>query len=181
MDMDAEPLLDYLKPGPERLAKYNIGNMRLKAHFTTILPCNWKYGVEQFQEGYHVWATHVMDLNEVGNFATRPGGRRVGAMYSFEGDKPTTKETPPDADLIGAHTVPEQFGVHTNFSEPNAMVQTGLPPGVKLSHLKDEEISEPRAWIREAMKNMVSQNRLEQYELDYFDPTAGIILYRFYY
>ena len=70
-----------------------------------------------------------MDLNEVGNFATRPGGRRVGAMYSFEGGKPTTKETPPDADLIGAHTVPEQFGVHTNFSEPNAMVQTGLPPG----------------------------------------------------
>ena len=43
------------------------------------------------------------------------------------------------------------------------------PLGVKLSHLKDEEISEPRAWIREAMKNMVSQNRLEQYELDYFD------------
>ena len=169
MDMDAEPLLDYLKPGPERLAKYNIGTMRLKAHFTTILPCNWKYGVEQFQEGYHVWATHVMDLNEVGNFATRPGGRRVGAMYSFEGDKPTTKETPPDADLIGAHTVPEQFGVHTNFSEPNAMVQTGLPPGVKLSKLSDEEITEPRAWIREAMKNMVSQNRLEQYELDYFD------------
>ncbi|MDG2071241.1 MAG: aromatic ring-hydroxylating dioxygenase subunit alpha [Pseudomonadales bacterium] len=169
MDMDAEPLLDYLQPGPERLKKFNIGKMKLKAHFTTILPCNWKYGVEQFQEGYHVWATHVMDLNDVGNFATRPGGRRVGAMYAFEGAKPTVNEKAPDPDLIGAHTVTEQFDIHTNFTEPDPTVQTGLPPRVKLKDLVDEERPEPREWIKEAMRNMVSQNRLADYEMEYFE------------
>jgi phenylpropionate dioxygenase-like ring-hydroxylating dioxygenase large terminal subunit len=169
MDMDAEPLLDYLQPGPERLEKYNIGKMRLLSHYTTILPCNWKYGVEQFQEGYHVWATHVMDLNNVGNFATGPGGRRVGAMYDFEGAKPTTKERAPDPDLIGGHTIGEQFDVHTNFHEPDPSVQTGLPPRVQLKNLTDEVRSEPRSFIREAMEKMVIQSRMAQYELDYFE------------
>mgnify|MGYP002526554065 CR=1 FL=1 len=66
MDMDAEPLMDYLHPGPARLERYNIGKMRLLSHFTMILPCNWKYGVEQFQEGYHVWATHRSEERRVG-------------------------------------------------------------------------------------------------------------------
>ncbi len=180
MDMDAEPLLEYLEPGPEKLAKYKISEMRLKHHFTTILPTNWKYGVEQYQEGYHVWATHVMDLNDVGAFATLPGGRRAGAMFGEgkkgpgeagypEYGKPTIKETPPDPDAIGAVTVGEQFERHTNFWEPDKDIQTGVPKGVKLCDLKDEKITDPRTWVRTAMENMVMQGRLADYELDYFN------------
>ena len=78
MDLKAEPLLDYLNPAPKNLKPYNIGETRIQRHYTTILPCNWKYAIDQFQEGYHVWATHVMDLNNVGAVSTGPGGRRVG-------------------------------------------------------------------------------------------------------
>jgi phenylpropionate dioxygenase-like ring-hydroxylating dioxygenase large terminal subunit len=154
-DPNAGPLLDYLDPVPERLAKFEIGKMRILRHYTTILPCNWKYGVDQFQEGYHVWATHVMDMNEVGAVSTGPGGRRVGEMA----------KGPPPADIVGAMTTYSLHGRHTNFWEPDWELGTGLPKGVKLRDIA----ADPRAWIREAISTMVVQGRAAQYEVDYFD------------
>lgn len=154
-DLNAGPLLEYLAPVPERLAKFEIGKMRILRHFTTILPCNWKYGVDQFQEGYHVWATHVMDMNNVGAVSTGPGGRRVGEM----------QKGPPPADIVGAMTEYEQLGRHTNFWEPDWELGTGLPKLVKMRDLA----ADPRAWVHEAIATMVLQGRAEKYELDYFD------------
>lgn len=155
LDPNAGPLHEYLDPVPQRLAKFEIGKMRILRHCTTVLPCNWKYGVDQFQEGYHVWATHVMDMNEVGDVSTGPGGRRVGAMQSG----------PPPADIVGAMTVYEQFDRHTNFWEPDWELGAGLPKNVKLRDLGPD----PRAWVREAIATMIVQGRAAQYELDYFD------------
>ena len=167
MDLKAEPLLDYLNPAPKNLRPYNIGEMRIQRHYTTILPCNWKYAIDQFQEGYHVWATHVMDLNNVGAVSTGPGGRRVG-------EKKGGSYPPPDK--VGAMTVYEQFDLHTNFWEPHWQLTTGLPPGVKLGDLSDDDYPTPREWVRKAIEIMVIQNRAAQYELDYFDELKDLPL-----
>ena len=167
MDLEAEPLLDYLHPVPDNLKDYGVEEMRLSRHYSMILPCNWKYGIDQFQEGYHVWATHVMDLNNVGAVSTGPGGRRVG-------EKKGNKYPPPDK--IGAMTVYEQFDLHTNFWEPHWQLTTGLPPSVKLGELGDQDYPSPREWVRKAIETMVIQNRVAQYELDYFDGLSELPL-----
>lgn len=58
MDMNAEPLADYLGMAAEALTPYEYGKMRLRFYATFRLPCNWKVAPEAFEEGYHVAATH---------------------------------------------------------------------------------------------------------------------------
>ena len=101
-----------------------------------------------------------MDLNNVGAVSTGPGGRRVG-------EKRGNRYPPPDK--IGAMTVYEQFDLHTNFWEPHWQLTTGLPPGVKLKDLGDDDFPTPREWARKAIETMVVQNRVAQYELDHFN------------
>ena len=73
-------------------------------------------------------------------------------------------------------TVYEQFDVHTNFWEPHWQLTTGLPPGVRLGDLSDEDYRTPRDWVRKAIETMVIQNRVAQYELDRFDSMSELPL-----
>jgi len=78
MDPAAESLHEWLGPIPERLARFGLEKMRTVQHLSVIVDANWKMAIEQFNESYHAWATHIMDLNEGGAPATGPGGRQAG-------------------------------------------------------------------------------------------------------
>jgi len=58
MDLDAEPLLDWLDPLPAALGPFRPEDMRYAWHKRTILPANWKTAIDAFIEGYHTPATH---------------------------------------------------------------------------------------------------------------------------
>ncbi len=58
MDLDAEPLLDFLGPLPEHFAPYRFEDMKIIKDLETDWPCNWKVGHDAFIEVYHVHAVH---------------------------------------------------------------------------------------------------------------------------
>ena len=58
MDLDAEPLLDYLDPIPDVFAPFGWENMRYRWLKGVTLPCNWKTALDGFLEAYHVPGTH---------------------------------------------------------------------------------------------------------------------------
>lgn len=58
MDMDIEPLLDYLGVVPAHLAPYEFDEMVLVSDETIVWDCNWKTSVDIFSETYHVRGVH---------------------------------------------------------------------------------------------------------------------------
>jgi phenylpropionate dioxygenase-like ring-hydroxylating dioxygenase large terminal subunit len=75
LDGNAEPLEEYLYPLPERLALFNIEDMRYTWHKTVTLPCNWKTALEAFSESYHVPGTHPQLIRPL-EHSVRPASRR---------------------------------------------------------------------------------------------------------
>lgn len=53
-----EPLVDFLEPVASRLAPYGLEEYALVEDQTVDLPCNWKVGVDAFNEAYHLRAVH---------------------------------------------------------------------------------------------------------------------------
>lgn len=66
MDPDCVPLNEYLKPVQEAFAPFEPEKWRYKWYYSIKVPCNWKVGMEAFNEGYHVYTTHpqVRMLND---------------------------------------------------------------------------------------------------------------------
>ena len=62
MDLEGEPLLEFLDPLPKLLAPYHLDQMRFRAYRTTIIPANWKAVVDAFNESYHVQGLHSQIL-----------------------------------------------------------------------------------------------------------------------
>jgi nitrite reductase/ring-hydroxylating ferredoxin subunit len=58
MDPAAEPLADHLGEAARILAPFALEKMRYRWRKWLIMPCNWKIGLEAFNEGYHVGVTH---------------------------------------------------------------------------------------------------------------------------
>jgi phenylpropionate dioxygenase-like ring-hydroxylating dioxygenase large terminal subunit len=59
MDADAEPLIDFLGPLPEHLDPYDFArNYHLVEDLSMRWECNWKVGVDAFNEVYHVQGIH---------------------------------------------------------------------------------------------------------------------------
>ena len=83
MDLDAEPLRDFLHPVPAFLDPFEFHKWRFRWYKSVILPCNWKTALEGFNEAYHVAATHPQLLEEGGDdmTAARTYGRH--GMYYY--------------------------------------------------------------------------------------------------
>jgi phenylpropionate dioxygenase-like ring-hydroxylating dioxygenase large terminal subunit len=58
MDQEAPPLHEAIAPMPARVDRYLYERLRYNAWKTTVLPCNWKLGVDAFQESYHAFVSH---------------------------------------------------------------------------------------------------------------------------
>jgi phenylpropionate dioxygenase-like ring-hydroxylating dioxygenase large terminal subunit len=62
---DPEPLAEFLGPVAARLAPYKLEEYALVEDQTVDLPCNWKVGVDAFNEAYHLRAvTRVVGADE---------------------------------------------------------------------------------------------------------------------
>jgi len=57
-DPQAQPLAEFLGPVAARLAPYGLDEYALVEDQTVDLPCNWKVGVDAFNEAYHLRAVH---------------------------------------------------------------------------------------------------------------------------
>lgn len=64
---DPPPLVEFLEPVASRLLPYQLEEYALVEDQTVDLPCNWKVGVDAFNEAYHLRAVHpqlLQMLNE---------------------------------------------------------------------------------------------------------------------
>ncbi|MFP6837845.1 MAG: aromatic ring-hydroxylating dioxygenase subunit alpha [Pseudomonadales bacterium] len=68
MDIDAEPLLDFLAPLPEHLAPYRFAEMKAVKDLQTPWPCNWKIAHDAFIEVQHVHAVHPEILGFINDY-----------------------------------------------------------------------------------------------------------------
>jgi phenylpropionate dioxygenase-like ring-hydroxylating dioxygenase large terminal subunit len=155
MDPAAEPLLDWLGPIPERLARFGLEKMRTVQHLSVIVDANWKMAIEQFNESYHAWATHIMDLNQVGAPATGPGGRQAGQEGGGGGV--------PVAAIMNMFEY-QHFDNHTLFYQLDWHPTAGMPP-VRLRDLGPD----PRGFVRQALQYMSHNRRVAPYEIEYFE------------
>lgn len=67
MDLECEPLIDYLQPASDLLNQFEFEKMSFRWRQYTIFDCNWKTALEAFMEPYHVEGTHPQ-LCEYGDF-----------------------------------------------------------------------------------------------------------------
>jgi len=58
MDLNAEPLRDFLGQAHTVLSPFEFDKMRFRWYKTVHLTVNWKVALEAFNEGYHVQGTH---------------------------------------------------------------------------------------------------------------------------
>jgi phenylpropionate dioxygenase-like ring-hydroxylating dioxygenase large terminal subunit len=66
LDPDCEPLETWLGNAAKILGPFELDKMRYRWRKWLIMPCNWKIGLEAFNEGYHVSITHHQ-LNQYGS------------------------------------------------------------------------------------------------------------------
>ena len=67
MDLDAEPLLDFLGALPDHFECWRPEDRCIQAHVAKVIGCNWKVCQEAFMEAYHVVATHPQLLPGIGD------------------------------------------------------------------------------------------------------------------
>ncbi|HEY5681719.1 MAG TPA: aromatic ring-hydroxylating dioxygenase subunit alpha [Pseudomonadales bacterium] len=71
MDMNAEPLMDFLGDLPAHFAVWEPENRYIEAHVAKIMSCNWKACQEAFMEAFHVINTHPQILVGIGDENTQ--------------------------------------------------------------------------------------------------------------
>ena len=87
MDLNAEPLQQFLSPVNDRCRNYEFDKLRFRWYRTVVLPCNWKLAIEAFNESYHVQQTHRQVLNWVEDYSNSGAfGRHSAFWYPTDND-----------------------------------------------------------------------------------------------
>jgi phenylpropionate dioxygenase-like ring-hydroxylating dioxygenase large terminal subunit len=80
-DPSGIPFAEWIAPVAELTAPYRLEDMRYQSVLSTIVPANWKVGVEAFIESYHVFGTHPQAVvASDGTYATYEGHGEHGRM-----------------------------------------------------------------------------------------------------
>jgi phenylpropionate dioxygenase-like ring-hydroxylating dioxygenase large terminal subunit len=124
-DRDCAPFAEWIAPIDALAAPYRMADMRWQSLVWTVVPCNWKVGVEAFIESYHVAGTHPQ---------ARPATDGTTAAYELLGEHglmvvPMGKPTP------GSEVGPD---------DADAWVET-VESLVALQHLPKHQLERLRA------------------------------------
>jgi len=95
-DPNTKPLAEFLAPVPRYLDPFEIEKMRYRWYLSVKVPCNWKTGLEAFNEAYHVTGTHPQMLPIYGDDVTRSRtfGRHGNFGYPGNPDYPVGAPAP---------------------------------------------------------------------------------------
>lgn len=83
-DPECEPLASFLDPVPQFLAPFELEKARFRWSYSVKVPCNWKVGLEAFDEGYHVAATHPQLLEAGGDDYTYSKAMGKHGMFGYD-------------------------------------------------------------------------------------------------
>jgi phenylpropionate dioxygenase-like ring-hydroxylating dioxygenase large terminal subunit len=151
LDRNAGPLREFLGPVPDVLDKFEPEKMRYKRYRTTVMDCNWKAGLDAFNEVYHIEATHMWDLSGV---AAKYGPRSVSrARYSGR-------------DASGATPGSYAFE-HRLFENQNLLAGTAASIAA-VRRLRDLG-PDPRKTVMDTLRTQISINLAHEDDLAYVD------------
>ncbi|HXN60245.1 MAG TPA: aromatic ring-hydroxylating dioxygenase subunit alpha [Acidimicrobiales bacterium] len=110
-DPDGIPFEEWIAPVAERTDAYRMEDMRYVSLRSTIVPANWKVGVEAFIESYHIFGTHPQAvLASDGTYAMFDGFGEHGRMIVPMG-RPTARIEIEDESEILDEMVPNLIGL----------------------------------------------------------------------
>ncbi|MEM9624188.1 MAG: aromatic ring-hydroxylating dioxygenase subunit alpha [Pseudomonadota bacterium] len=104
MDMNAEPLADFLGDLPDHFAPWHPEERYIEAHVGKVMKCNWKACQEAFMEAFHVVTTHPQLLAGIGdeNSQYDAWGNMSRAITPNATPSPHIKWAPTEQDLLEA-------------------------------------------------------------------------------
>ena len=171
MDLDAEPLEQFLGDVPEALSPHRLELMRFTRFRTAVLECNWKVALDAFDEYYHLRCIHPQmgryldhggaqfqqyGIHGVNRWAPGAFGRSAaGITEVLDGndmlasaleDLPFLDENDPQAIAIQEfyESVSDEMSVHDFFAHMRRIqAEAG---DIDVSHLSDDDLLAPHDW-----------------------------------
>ena len=159
------PLLDFLAPIPERLAPFEVDKMRLLRHRTTIMDCNWKVGLDAFNEAYHVEATHVWDLSGMAG-----GARSISRAAYGVGDESGQRINVRNA----AGATPGSYAFTYEAFETHNMMRNA--PRTESSVRLGDLDGDPRTFVLQVLEEQRQISLAHQDEIDFVRSLESIPL-----
>ena len=151
LDRDAGSLEEFLGPIPAVYAPFEPEKMRFLKFTTTVMECNWKAGVDAFNEAYHLEATHMWDLSGMAGsygMASALDARRKGRDASGA--------------TRGSHAFRYDIYRNTNMMSITERATQEGP-------LVGELAGDPRAAVRKMLTVQISMSLAHTDEVDHLD------------
>jgi phenylpropionate dioxygenase-like ring-hydroxylating dioxygenase large terminal subunit len=145
-----QPLAQWLAPAVSALDRHDLESYALKDQVTFDVPCNWKTGADQFNEGYHIRAVHPQLLGSIDDTWTpmEVHGNHVLQRFAFGRPSPrvsSTTMTEALADLLRQNGVdPASLGGDATRA-PAALRAAMRARGIE--RLSDEELLTGQSWF----------------------------------
>jgi len=144
-----EPLAEFLGPVAERLAAYDLGEYALVEDQTVDLPCNWKVGVDAFNEAYHLRAVHpqLLQMLDEENVEIELLGNHSCIRVPFATPSPNAKDRTSVNDLL-RYLLQEAGLDPARFTQPATAVRGEIQRFLRqrsdfdLSRLTDEQLTD---------------------------------------
>jgi nitrite reductase/ring-hydroxylating ferredoxin subunit len=130
LDVDAEPLRDFLGAVPDDCAWARVDEFRCNAAVAVAAPCNWKTLIDGFSETYHVQGIHpeMLPMCDDVNGPQRVWERHGKLQQSYGLSSPRLRERPDDQHVWEAFV--EVMGVRVgNATQTEAGTAPDVPAG----------------------------------------------------